>query len=307
MTKIRSLAHILESEQEEVVWRIDKLVPTEGITLITGEPGAGKTWIAADMAIRIANGLPVCGHQSKQTGVLYIAAEGGSRRMMRRLRRLAMPIIGEITAPDNLHLYPGVIRLDTTDGVEELRKMIRELGVGVCVLDPFVRLIGEAEENSNTEIAQVFAALDRITRDTGCDFLLVHHTGKGSHNGTYAARGASVISSEVASHINLTRTKAGEISITQPKNRDDEPIQTIKIRLKDVADGIRIVPEQKSAKPKPAVRSMAEHIEDCGGTATIPVIASQLGITLDAARKRLERSYNDGKINKQERGIYTIN
>jgi|GEM_PF-5232559 len=308
MNDILNLAQIMASEDAELVWRIDRLMPTEGVTLITGQPGAAKTWIAADMAIRIAHGLPVHGSATTQCPVLYVAAEGGSRRMCNRLRRLVRAMGTELTRMEDVHLWANTLCLDSTDDLDRLLDMITATGAGVCILDPLVRLLGDADENNNSDMGKIFVALDRITRATGCDFLVVHHEGKGGHKGTASSRGASAVPGEVASHLSVTQLAGGEIKITQEKNRDDEKAAAYRVRLVDTeTTGIKVetVDTKSIARMKQA--TLTEIISELGGQATIPAVAARLGITSEAARQRLSRACKEGEISSQKRGVYTIN
>ena len=47
-----------------------------GMALIYGSPGAGKSFLALDIALRIAAGWTIDGRAVKQGPVIYVAAEG---------------------------------------------------------------------------------------------------------------------------------------------------------------------------------------------------------------------------------------
>jgi hypothetical protein len=65
-------------------WLIKHLLPTVGHGLLSGQWGAGKTFVAFDLAAALLTGQPFLGHVVKrQCGVLLIAAEGAGEVRLR--------------------------------------------------------------------------------------------------------------------------------------------------------------------------------------------------------------------------------
>jgi hypothetical protein len=73
----------------------------EGLTVLAGAPKAGKSWLALDMALSVADGRRFLGVQTNQAGVLYLALEDSHRRLQDRTRQ----ILGAVPDwPDNCYL-----------------------------------------------------------------------------------------------------------------------------------------------------------------------------------------------------------
>ena len=65
-------------------WLIKRLMPAVGHGLLSGQWGAGKTFVVFDLAAALWTGQPFLGHSVKrQCGVLLIAAEGASEVRLR--------------------------------------------------------------------------------------------------------------------------------------------------------------------------------------------------------------------------------
>ena len=65
-------------------WLIKRLMPAVGHGLLSGQWGAGKTFVVFDLAAALWTGQPFLGHPVKrQCGVLLIAAEGASEVRLR--------------------------------------------------------------------------------------------------------------------------------------------------------------------------------------------------------------------------------
>src|SRR5882724_5468034 len=60
-------------------WLMERVLPLGAVSVIYGQPETGKSFIALDWAMCVSEGMPWLGvYRTKQTPVIYIAAEGGT-------------------------------------------------------------------------------------------------------------------------------------------------------------------------------------------------------------------------------------
>lgn len=79
---------LLEATFPPQRWAVEGLIP-EGVTVLAGKAKSGKSWLLLDLAISVAEGLPVLDRFGVQQGdVLYLALEDSPTRMQARLKRL---------------------------------------------------------------------------------------------------------------------------------------------------------------------------------------------------------------------------
>ena len=78
-----SLREILQEPPEEADWIIEDLITT-GLHLLVGPPKAGKSWLALDMAISVAQGESFLGFATAKSDVLYLALEDTRNRLKTR-------------------------------------------------------------------------------------------------------------------------------------------------------------------------------------------------------------------------------
>jgi len=57
-------------------WRIRGVLPKNGIGMLYGQSGSGKSFVTLDMMLAVARGVEWQGQKVDQGGVLYVAAEG---------------------------------------------------------------------------------------------------------------------------------------------------------------------------------------------------------------------------------------
>ncbi|MDR2347323.1 MAG: helicase RepA family protein, partial [Bifidobacteriaceae bacterium] len=58
----------------------------EGLTVLAGSPKIGKSWLALDLALCVADGTRFLGARTRQCGVVYCALEDSERRLQDRIR-----------------------------------------------------------------------------------------------------------------------------------------------------------------------------------------------------------------------------
>lgn len=84
--KGRSIRYVQMSQitPESVLWLWEPYIPLKKITLIEGDPAAGKTWLALALAAAISTGSPLpdpetgrCLYRREPSNVIYMSAEDG--------------------------------------------------------------------------------------------------------------------------------------------------------------------------------------------------------------------------------------
>jgi AAA domain len=97
-------------EFPEISYVVPGLIP-EGLTILAGKPKIGKSWMALDVAIGVADKKDVLGGLHVAQGdVLYCCLEDNPRRLQRRITKLISPF-GE-KWPERLTLATRWRRLD---------------------------------------------------------------------------------------------------------------------------------------------------------------------------------------------------
>ena len=164
-----------EVEETVVQWLCYPFMPFGKVTLIQGNPGKGKTWLAMAIAAYCTNGkelpnaLPI-----EPFNVLYQTAEDGIADTIKpRLAKCGadMTRVRFINEEEK--------QLSMTD--DRIEKAIRQNNVRLMIMDPIQAYLGaNVDMNRANEIRPLFRHLSTIAERTGCAIVLIGHLNKSS-------------------------------------------------------------------------------------------------------------------------------
>lgn len=181
-------------------WLIEGFLPEHGFSMLYGDPGTGKSFLALDMGLHIATGQPEWHgqtiHKATAGPVLYIAGEGESDFKLRLNAWKAKHLFPGATIPrDNFRAIFAPMDFRNAADVDLLLAAIAHedfRNVALTVIDTVARVTPGADENAAQDMGLLVRAVDRIRGLTGSAALAVHHTNKaGSMRGSSALLGAA--------------------------------------------------------------------------------------------------------------------
>jgi RecA-family ATPase len=182
-----------EASQQEA-WLVEGLWGSEAVGIIGGEPKCGKSFLALDLAVAVAAGVPCLRRfPARQKGpVLLYAAEDAATIVRLRLEGITHAADVEFESLDVHVITTPTLRLDRNEHCHALRATMANLRPKLLVLDPFVRLHA-IDENAAGEVAPLLGFLRSLQRDFHTAVALVHHARKGAahERGGQALRGSS--------------------------------------------------------------------------------------------------------------------
>jgi hypothetical protein len=155
--------------------------------VLAGTSKSSKTWTLLDMALSVSTGQDWWGHKTTQAPVLYINFELPRWQMQERITALlgARPELAgweDTTTLWNLRGHAA----DLTALRPELEKSIADEEFGLIIVDPAYKLLGDRDENSNSDITSLMNEFERLSERTGAAVVIAHHFAKGDASGKNA-------------------------------------------------------------------------------------------------------------------------
>ncbi|MBE9636542.1 AAA family ATPase [Salipiger mangrovisoli] len=233
-----NLVPIGSLELTEPEFLIDGLIETETLSLLFGDPGCGKTFLALDLAGCTAAGIPFHGREVMHGPVVYMAGEGHNG-IIRRFMAWAKE--NGIEDPASLPFFKSERAANFLDGatMQAVSAACDAVAAShgqprLIVVDTVARSFGSGDENSTQDMGTFICAVDDLrARYPGATILLVHHTGHGDKS---RARGAMALKGALDAEYRIERSN-GVVSMTATKMKDAPEPEEIGFELVDVPLG----------------------------------------------------------------------
>ncbi len=285
-----SIAELLELKPP--AWLIDGVIPVQGLTAVYGKPGDGKSFVALDMALSIAAGLPWQGHPTKKGYVVYISAEGGGGIGKRvgawlshhQVSKFDEMFIRFVCAAIRVHPESedlGEIIEQTVNSADYRNWLIDDsVEVGqdplqaeepplFIIVDTLARCF-DGDENQQEDMGNFIKGLDLLRESHDATVLVVHHTSKEGFDerGSSAFRGACdtmMFASKEENDITLKCTKQKDYEefptetyeLVVVPEWESCAVQATTLRIENERDRVR---EFLSEKPDAALREIADNL-----------------------------------------------
>jgi len=273
------------------------ILEEKGRLVIGGSFKSGKSWLAMQLAIELANGMPFLGmyEVSRPLKILYLDAENGPALVYDRFSRMSP--YG--ATPDSIGVVTDYVpMLDDNDDMAKLGATLDTFKPDVLVVDPLYRF-HMGNENDSQEMRTALASLDDLAFEYNLAVVLIHHTHKPqegeSRKGTSSAnelRGSSTIPGWATSILMMKgNVEEGKVTLT-PKLRS----------ARSEAFDLEFDEEMGIFRPKDSVQDEAiiGQIKERGGRVPMPElkkwVAELKGKDEKTAERIIKNMRDRGKI-----------
>jgi AAA domain len=161
-------------------WIIEDVLPKAELAVTFGESGAGKSFVALDVAFSVARGVDWNGKKVKQGRVAYVCAEGsGGVRARLKAYQKHYNISNREFENIPLTLLADTPSLLDIKDITALGLAINAQGPTVMTyVDTLAQSMAGGEENSGEDMGRIISHCRRLHKITGALTHLVHHSGK---------------------------------------------------------------------------------------------------------------------------------
>lgn len=205
---------------------VDRHLPELSVGFLYSEPGVGKSFLALDMALSIAAGLPQWHADPINVpaggAILYIASEGshGFRNRIKAWMK-ARDIDENSGLAERFFMIERTINFMSG---EDIAKLIRTVGtlsgipIALVIVDTVSRAMPGADENLQKDMTLFVKACDTVRDTFRCAVLGVHHAGKSGD-----MRGSTVLLGAGDFVFRLSRKKGASVGLLLCEKMKDGP------------------------------------------------------------------------------------
>ncbi len=144
--------------------------------MLSGDPDAGKTVFAQNLALAVAQGEPFLGRETKQGKVLYLALEGPRKRIRKKFTLMGARTKSILVMTGSVPCNPG-------GEFDWLKQKLEKHSPVLVIIDLFGEFIDVQDLNDYNEMICVMSRLAKLASDYKCFILCLHHTPKPTQQG----------------------------------------------------------------------------------------------------------------------------
>ncbi len=273
-------------------WIVEGLIPRASVTLLAGEPGSYKSWLALSLLRGAMTGGKFLDRECRALDVLYLDRENPLTVVRERLAILGIEWLG------NTKIWGGWLP-DAPPVIGDVRLLeIARERRPLMIFDSLIRFHNAKDENSATEMAEVMQNL-RALANVGATVMAQHHKPKaeGAHY-----RGSSDIAGGVDTAFSVSRDRqAGILKLECFKSRFVEEF-SIALRPDLTGTGDFVVTEAPEATAaRDDAEKLAQTIRANPGLTQCEVLAAS---SLPKGRARAMLELFEGQFWRSERGAH---
>lgn len=237
-------------------WVVNEWLPRGSVTALFGRGGHGKSLVAQQLCIAVANDLPWLGLHTAGGPALGLFCEDDADELLRRGSDIfAAQLLEPASASQRLHLdaragKTNVLMRFGADHVGsgtallvELREQCAMLRPALVVLDNIAQLFA-GQENARAEATQFCNVLTAIARDFDCAVLLLGHLPKAEGS---EFSGSTAWDAAVRSRLMLERQADGTTVLRKLKANYSDLDE---LRLQYRAGSFAVLPTGSTAPPE---------------------------------------------------------
>lgn len=206
------------------VFMVDRHIPDASLGFLYGDPGCGKSFVALDLALHLAYGLPDWHGDRITSGgkgaVVYIAQEGAAGLKKRIAGWKRARLLPDGSKP-RFHLIRQSLSFMRSDDIAKLIRTVRASvwgPVSLVVVDTVSRAMPGADENLQKDMTLFVRACEALQAEFQSAVLGVHHTSKSGE-----MRGSSVLKGAGDFVFRLTRKPDSDFADLHCEKQKDAP------------------------------------------------------------------------------------
>ena len=297
---ILTAKELMELDFPPPEWLIEGLLP-EGLTVLSGAPKIGKSWLSLQLALAVTTGRPIFGRApASEKGVLLLALEDNERRLQTRITKCG------ITPSENFCLT-----IHWQGGIPALRQyLLDNPQIKVCIIDTLaVFLPSQGAGGRTTYDADVerMRELHDLGLETNTSLIVIHHDKQGE-DPDWASKmsGSNGITGTADTLIRLSvKTRGNKQAKLEVTGRDIEDLE-LNLKLDETNMSWQIDKGQDDKQLTALQSEVLKLVPPAPETIRSREIADRLGKEQSQISDILKKLANRGYVSSPAYGEYSL-
>lgn len=171
--EIYSAEDLVSLPVRKTKYLVDGLIPN-GLSILSGAPKVGKSWMMLWLSLRISQGKDVWGMKTNKCDVLYMSLEDPFHRIQERLFDIAEDV------SDNLYFTNGSDKLNNGFQAQIYKHMDDHPETGLIIIDTLQKIKSCSDGNamSYADDYETISTLKKIADRYRIGIIVIHHLRK---------------------------------------------------------------------------------------------------------------------------------
>lgn len=290
---LQSLNEIYSLDLKEPTWIVDSLLPEVGISALFGKPKAGKSTLARDLMICIAQGEEFLGRKVTKGKVVYLAMEENLSHLREQLKKRG-------ATGDNVLIHcSSFLPLNPIERLDQILSEVKD--VKFVIFDTLFKIIRSKDEHAYQENMQLLEKLAQMAEKHKIHIMGIHHAKKGDHADGDAALGSTAITGAFDANIFL-RLDENRHRIISSQHRYGEPFDKTILGFDKSQYKFSVAGSVRDKRDQDTRTKIWGSLRDAGVPLQITEISSNTNIPRRNILYLLEKDVRDGLIKCEGRG-----
>jgi hypothetical protein len=288
---LTSLSDLLNEPEEAVEWLVDGLLPESGFSLLVAKPKVGKTTLARNLALCVAQGRDFLGRETQQGPVIYLALEEKRSEVQKHFRNMGA------TGAEDIHLY---VASAPADGLQQVRAAAEQLKPALIIIDPLFRFTCVKDSNDYAQVTQALEPLLVLASETRAHVLCAHHAGKGNREGGDSILGSTAIFGAVDTALIMKKLEG--YRTLQSEQRYGDNLEETALRLDPTTRTVTLGATKEAEDEARLCQAICEYLPGQADPVTEAVIDEAVEERRGIRKKALRKLVAEGKVTRHGKG-----
>ncbi|MBI4822420.1 MAG: AAA family ATPase [Deltaproteobacteria bacterium] len=176
-----TMKQLADIEPEPKHWLVKDWIPRRALSLLTGDPGLGKSTLTCELAARVSRGEQLFGEDlGPPANVVLVSLEDDPADTIRPRLDAAGADVSKVwlfELPEDGYSRPPSFPRD----LDALALVLERLRPSLVIFDPLSALLGAScDMHRDQDVRGVFAPIAKLAQDFDCAIVFVRHMKKGT-------------------------------------------------------------------------------------------------------------------------------